>query len=168
MDSVLLDALTILLAQALPVLRSAGGKAAEKVVEEAGKQAGLWAKLRGKVEAKPAAAEAAEDVALEPDDEGARASLRHQLGKILAADPDLAAEIAQLVAAARPSFQVTFESGARVGTVVINANAGPADSKALWQSLGTAHPSADLTRATAVYLQNLVQRYQYLDFKGLG
>jgi formylglycine-generating enzyme required for sulfatase activity len=169
MDSALLDALTILLSQSLPLLRSAGGKVAGKAVEEVGKQAGagLWAKLRGKVEAKPAAAEAAQDVANDPNNPDARASLRHQLAKILTADPDLAAEIAPLIAAARPSVQVTFEAGSH-GTVVINAQAGPADSKALWHGLGVAHPSDDLTRATAAYLQSLVQRYQYLDFIGLG
>jgi hypothetical protein len=68
MDSVLLDAHTILLSQALPILRAAGGKAAEKAVEETGKQAGagrrtstgifgrsLGARWRSKILSKPAA-----------------------------------------------------------------------------------------------------------------
>jgi hypothetical protein len=57
MDAILLDALTILLAQALPHLLAAGGKAAEKAVEEVGKQAGagalekaktIWGKLQAR------------------------------------------------------------------------------------------------------------------------
>lgn len=199
MDPALLDALTIMLAQALPHLVSAGGKAAGKAVEEVGKEAGAgalaigkkaWDKLRGKVEAKPAAAEAAEDVARMPDNPDARGALRLQLAKILAADESLAAEIAEIVKAAKPELivrnievhdeaVVASEGGTAarmvaVGgsvqgdVIVINVAAGPADSHDLWRRLGKAQPSADLTRATDSYLKNLVQRYQYLDFKGMG
>jgi formylglycine-generating enzyme required for sulfatase activity len=198
MDPVLLDALTIMLAQALPHLLAAGGKAAGKAVEEVGKEAGggavakakeAWGKLRGRVEAKPAALEAAEDVADDPEDADARTALRRQLGKILATDEDLAAEIAEIVKAARPEVTtrdirvrdegvVASEGGtaARMvavggsvqGDVILNINAGPADAVDLWRGLSKRKPSADLTRATDSYLKNLVQRYQYLDFKGMG
>ncbi len=43
-----------------------------------------------------------------------------------------------------------------------------ADSARLWQLLGKKRPAEDLRRATASYLQFLVARYQYLDFKGMG
>ncbi len=199
MDPALLAALTTMLAQALPHLTAAGGRAAGKAVEEIGKEAGvgavakakeIWERLRGKVESKPAAAEAAEDVARMPDSADAHGALRLQLSKILAADEELAAEIGQLVRAARPEFQVkrieAWDEGvvaSQGGTaarlvavggslhgdvIVINPAARPADPGDLWRRLGKPRPSADLTRATARYLENLVRRYQYLDFKGMG
>ncbi|HYO16621.1 MAG TPA: SUMF1/EgtB/PvdO family nonheme iron enzyme [Thermoanaerobaculia bacterium] len=199
MDSVVLDALTTMLAQALPHLLAAGEKAAGKAVEEVGKQAGAgaiskakeaWALLRGKVEAKPAAAEAAEDVARMPDNSDAHGALRLQLSKILAADESLAAEIARIVEAAQPMISVrrmevqdqgvgaseggtaahfvALGAGAQVGNIVINTTAPTADPGDLWRHLGKLRPPASLTQATALYLKSLVQRYQYLDFKGMG
>lgn len=108
------DAITILLAPALPFLVSGGGK----IVEEAGKALGentpeilksLWAKLRPKVEEKPAAAEAVEDVAKASEDADAQAALRIQLRKILESDPALAAEIAKLVEQAQAT-QATYHA----------------------------------------------------------
>jgi hypothetical protein len=129
-------------------------------------------------------------VAREPDDAEAQVALRRQLAKILAADEGLAAEIAELVEAARPSLTVNSlqvrDQGVAAsqggiaahmvavgGTVqgnviVINAAAAPADSRDLWRRLGETEPAPDLTRATDLYLKNLVERYQYLDIKGLG
>ncbi len=80
-------------------------KVGEKAAEEAGKKLGgdaweraktLWGKLRPGVEAKPAAKEAAQDAAAAPDDADARAALRHQLKKLLAEDPTLAADLTRL------------------------------------------------------------------------
>lgn len=194
MDAVLLDALTAMLAQALPHLASAGSKAADKAIEEIGKATGsraitkateIWGRLRGKVEAKPAAAEAADDVARMPGNHDAYGALRLQLFKILADDEGLGAEIAQLVEAALPELTirrieardegvVASEGGVAVkgsvhgDVIVINPTAGPADPTNLWWHLGKVQPPADLTYATAHYLKNLIERYQYLDFKGMG
>jgi hypothetical protein len=44
----------------------------------------------------------------------------------------------------------------------------PANVEALWQQIGQSRPSPDLRRATAQYLTYMVDRYQYLDFKGMG
>ncbi len=104
----LAEALAILLAPVLPVLVGAGGKAAGKAVEEVGKQAGavvtdkvkeIWNRLRGKVEEKEAAQEAATDLAQRPDDKDLQVVFRHQLLKILSADPALAALLEPLVLA---------------------------------------------------------------------
>ena len=128
---ILADAVTILLAPALPFLVSSGGK----LVKEAGKSLGenapeilksLWAKLRPKVEEKPAAAEAVEEVAKAPEDADAQGALRIQLRKILESDPDLAAEIAGLVkeAQAAASYNATVTGGGAVSQGQGNVTAG--------------------------------------------
>jgi hypothetical protein len=100
------------LAPCLPYLLGKGGQA-----EEAAKKLGadvwesakaLWAKVWPKVESRPAAKEAAEDTATDPADEGALASLLHQLKKILTEDPALAADVGRWKAAAeRAGVSVT-------------------------------------------------------------
>jgi len=199
MDPTLLDALTILLSQALPHLLHAGSKAAEKVVEEVGKQAGAgaieraketWGKWRGKGEAKPAASQAAEDVACMLGNPDAIGALRLQLSKILAADDTLAGDLAKLLEAAGPKVSVlavqanddalvaieggtvarliAIGAGAQGNVIILNAAAGPADPRELWRLGDEQRLPADLTHATTSYLKYLVERYRYLDFKGLG
>jgi hypothetical protein len=56
----------------------------------------LWERLRGGVEERPAAREAVQDVAAEPDSSGAKAALKWQLEKLLAADPALGEDLARL------------------------------------------------------------------------
>ncbi|HEX6902301.1 MAG TPA: hypothetical protein VF789_21465 [Thermoanaerobaculia bacterium] len=127
----LADAITILLAPALPYLVSGGGE----LVKEAGKALGenapeilksLWSKLRPKVEEKPVAAEAVEEVAKAPEDADAQGALRIQLRKILESDPELAAEIAGLVkeAQAAASYNATVTGGGAVGQGTGNVVAG--------------------------------------------
>ncbi len=38
----------------------------------------------------------------------------------------------------------------------------------LWRLIGDRHPPADVTRVTERYLEHLVDRYRYLDFRGMG
>jgi len=96
------QSVTAFLAPFLPYLVGKVGDAVaevsvEKSLEEAWERAkGLWGKLGPKVESNTAAKEATEDVAQDPDDEDARAALRLQLKKLLAADTSLATEVAQL------------------------------------------------------------------------
>jgi len=129
----LADALTIMLAPALPFLVTGG----QEVVREAGKKLGeeglelakkLWGKLRPKVEASPRAQGAAEVVAEAPDEEDARAGLRLQLRKILEADPALASELAALLdaAGARPTYQATVQGSGAIaqGRGAVAAGAG--------------------------------------------
>ena len=73
---------------------AAGGKIGEGVVEKA---KALWGRLGKKVEAKPGAPEAAAELAAKPDDPDSRAEMVLHLKKILAADPALAAEVAEIV-----------------------------------------------------------------------
>jgi hypothetical protein len=61
------------------------------------------------VEEKEAAREATEDVATAPDDELARSALQLQLRKLVADDPDLAAELAEML-----------EDGRRAGIMADN------------------------------------------------
>ncbi len=127
--SLLADAVTQMLAPALPALVQGG----QDLVADAAKALGtgawekvqaLWGKLRGRVEQKPAAAEAAQDVARTPKDPDALAALRLQIKKILAEDETFAAEIAQLVGGA--SFQANLQgSGALAqGPGAVAAGAG--------------------------------------------
>lgn len=76
-------------------------------------------------------------------------------------------------ALAQGDGNVVAGSGIAVGTlnghmVVLQAGAGPIDSKRLWRDLGERHPSEDLTQATASYLEYLVDLYRHLDFRGMG
>jgi hypothetical protein len=106
--------LTTFLAPFLPYLLKKGEQAADVAIERFGQAAwkraqALWAKLRPKVEDKEAAREATEDVAAAPDDELARSALQLQLRKLVADDPDLAAELAEML-----------EDGRRAGIMADN------------------------------------------------
>jgi hypothetical protein len=126
----LADALTIFLAPALPYLVKAGTSAVEKVGEGLGegvweKAKALWARLGPKVEEKEAAREAVADVVQDPKDEGARATLQHQLKKILASDEALAAEVQKLLEEAgtgpRYNAQVSGSGAAAQGPGAVAA-----------------------------------------------
>jgi hypothetical protein len=91
-------ALTTFLAPALSFLLGAGekvlGRASDSLAEGALEQAKkLWSKLGGKIEADPMAQEAAKQLADEPDDAEAQAALTFRLRRLLADDPELAAEL---------------------------------------------------------------------------
>jgi hypothetical protein len=106
MDAITIAAnLTAFLAPVLPYLIKAGEKAAEAVGERFGagvweKATEIWGRLRPKLDESAAAKEAVEEVAKNPDDEDARAALRLQLKKILAADSAVADELARLLKSA--------------------------------------------------------------------
>jgi len=91
-----------LLAPALPYLVRSADRAANQAADALSGAAGdfaqrVWAKLGGRMSERPAAREAIADVVAAPDDEDARFVLVRQLGKLLDADPDLAAEIEGLM-----------------------------------------------------------------------
>ena len=107
--------LTAFLAPFLPTLLKLGSKAAGSIATKVGETTGtklteaalnkaqaIWEKLHPQVAARPSAQEAAEDVAKAPDDADSQAALRLQLKKILEADPDLAAAIAQILKSDAP------------------------------------------------------------------
>ncbi len=115
------------LAPFLPYLLKAGeeaaGEAGKKFGAEAWERAkALWAKLRPQVEARPAAQEAAQDVAANPQNEGAQAALRWQLEKLLSADRALAAEVARLWGEAQAAGVTVTASGDR--SVAIGGSVG--------------------------------------------
>ena len=81
-------------------------KSAERVATQASAAIGdaawgfgrrIWSKLGDRLAERPAAREAIDDVAAAPDDKGARAALERQLSKVLAAEPQLAAEIEDVI-----------------------------------------------------------------------
>lgn len=93
-------ALTSFLAPFLPHLLQAGGNLAEEAGRKLGGEAWehakrLWGRLRSSDEGDAVGA-AAGDVAQRPGDERAIGALELQLEKLLAADPDLARELAAL------------------------------------------------------------------------
>ncbi|XHR82531.1 MAG: hypothetical protein ACFKPT_31100 [Gloeotrichia echinulata GP01] len=107
------------LAPCLPFLLNVGNKVAEGALQTVGedvwnKGKAIWAKLQMKVEAKEAAKEAAADVAQNPEDELSKASLQHQLKKILDADTTLAEEIAQILQASphKPGDNISISANA--------------------------------------------------------
>lgn len=105
---------------ALPFLTTLGTKAAEKAAEEIGADVwetaqGLWGKISPSVDEKPNAAEAVEDAAKNADDEDTVAALRHQIKKILTEKPELADELAAMLADVQPpsSGNIVNVSGSR-------------------------------------------------------
>ena len=130
MDPMLAATLTQFLAPALPALIAGGKKLVEAGGKELGEKGGewvksLWGKLRAKVEAQPTAIAAAAEVAKTPDDPDARAALRFQLRKILEAEPDLAAELEQLLAARpQPFYRAEVHGGGAVALGNHNGVAG--------------------------------------------
>lgn len=189
----LAEAIVAFLAPHLPRLLAAGekaaGKAVEKLGEKAGEQAWHWAglllqKLRPKAETKPALSEAVNDVAKTPGDADAQATLRQQLKKLLADDASLAGELehwlndataagVNLLAAGDRSIasQEIKDSIASTGdgATILKVTNLFADATFTHALLRSATPSPDLARALETYLQQCVlDRYRYLDFKGLG
>ena len=129
----LADALVITLAPVLPHLVSGGTEAVKAAGKKVGEEAvelgrKLWGKLQARVEESPRALGAAEEVAEAPDDADAKAGLRRQLVKILAADPDLAAELAKLLDSAGRgiSYQATLHGSGAIaqGPGAVGAGAG--------------------------------------------
>lgn len=95
--------LTALLSSCLPFLLKLGDKAAESAVTKLGADAWetgkkIWETLRPKAEEKKDVLGAAEALAASPDDEVCQQFFQNRLQKLLKDNPDLAAEIAQILA----------------------------------------------------------------------
>lgn len=97
-----INLLVKVLAPCLPFLMNIGNKVTEKATKEISeniwnKAKAIWTKLQPKVEEKEAAKEASIDLANNPNDEDYQAALRVQLKKILESNPELAAEVKQIL-----------------------------------------------------------------------
>jgi len=109
---------TTALVPALPFLVKAGEKGMETLGEKVGEgisatAQALWRKLWPAVKANPTTAAAVEDVAAAPNDADFQAALRAQIKKLLAADQDLLAGLAQVLeAAGHPQQAANFGDGA--------------------------------------------------------
>jgi hypothetical protein len=121
----LLPCLPALLAGSQAGLEEAAKKLGKGTVEQAER---LWGTLWPKLEGRPAGAEAARDVARAPDREAYRTVLQVQLEKLLAEDPELAAEIEKLFAEAQRSGAVAAAQrsvsigGDATGNVIITGD----------------------------------------------
>ena len=105
MDIAIATAITAALAPALPYLL----KGTEEAAKEAGKKLGsavwekgakIWELLRPKVEASPSASKALERIDKQPERDGVHAALQVELEDILLAEPQLLAQLAELLKAA--------------------------------------------------------------------
>ena len=99
-------ALTALLAPFLASFLKSGQAALESAAERGGDAAvqyagRVWERLRGRVAERPDAVRAAEKLADKPDSGLRRKALSKQLEALLAEDPQLAEELATLLAEAR-------------------------------------------------------------------
>lgn len=109
---------TTALVPALPFLVKAGEKGMETLGEKVGEgisatAQALWRKLWPAVKANPTATAAVEDVAAAPNDADFQAALRAQIKKLLVADQDLLAGLAQVLeAAGHPQQAANFGDGA--------------------------------------------------------
>lgn len=112
--------LVALLAPFLKRLAEQGGEIVEAGVEKLGDAAWdlarrVWERLRPRVESKEAAREAVDDVARSPDDARARAALELQLQKLLAAAPELAADLKALLEEGEQSGIVATDGSVVIG-----------------------------------------------------
>jgi len=103
----MLDVIAVgaLLSRALPYLAKPAERLATRAADALGEASWdfaqrVWGKVGGRLSERPAAQEAVEEVAAAPDDEGARFVLERQLDKLFAADPELAAEVEEIMAQA--------------------------------------------------------------------
>lgn len=121
MEAILASLLAPFLASLLAVGQRASAGAAEALGSEAGRLARrIWERLGSSVAEKPSAKEAAEDLAAQPDDEGARKALEWQLAKILKENAELRDELAGLVEEGQRSGVVADRGG-----VVIQGGLNP-------------------------------------------
>jgi hypothetical protein len=95
-----------LLAPAMPYLMPIAAEAGKEVVKRTvgtitdatfRRAEELWEKISPRIQAKPAAMEAATDLAKMPEDTDARVAFSFQMRKLLAADDDLARDVANLL-----------------------------------------------------------------------
>jgi hypothetical protein len=116
-----------LLAPAVPVLL---GKVADGVGNEVRKDSldaaqAIWARIRPRLDAKPATREAVEDIADNPKDADAQAALRVQLRKLLADDPELQAELTQIVREAHTQgTSIKVEASGERSVAIGGSNSG--------------------------------------------
>jgi hypothetical protein len=112
----------------LPFLLNVGNKAVEGASQKLGediwrKATVVWSKLQPKLEAKPTALEAAKDVANDPEDEDAIASLRLQLKKLLNSDSTLNSEITRLFESEKQTTRISNITASGEGAIALGDNA---------------------------------------------
>ena len=124
-DSTLFPQLWEFLQPYLPVLLTEAAKAGGQRLS--GEVVDLWRALLERLRRKPAAREALEDLRRAPEDPDFQIVLRVQVKKLLAEDPDWAAQVAALLRAARPRAQAQSSGiavGGSVADSVFNTGAG--------------------------------------------
>ncbi|HRY14872.1 MAG: SUMF1/EgtB/PvdO family nonheme iron enzyme [Candidatus Competibacteraceae bacterium] len=147
----------------------------------------VWQQLRPNLKAKPSAWEALNDCWAQPEDADSQAALRNQLKKILNAEltTDLARLLAEMdgaksylaqangqgvvaQAGSVAAHEVAVGRDIQGNVIVINVNAARMNPDWLARAIVSQDQQADFARATAAYLDWLLDRYRYLDFRGMG
>ena len=165
--------LTKLLAPALPYLTGLAGKAGETIAGEIAKDTWaaakeLWARIGKKVEAKDAALGAVQELAKDPDKALYREVLRDQLEEILHADVALAGDVGQLLINTGVLEQTQITTTATDNATVIHFHGDFTQNVTKILQAMNVEPEEDLRQATEAYLEFLLERYQSLDFRGMG
>jgi hypothetical protein len=119
------ETLTKFLVPALPFLYKAGDKAMDGALNKLGEDGwavakGLWAKLWPQAKLTPVIVAAIDGVLIEPDDADRQVVLKMALKDLLASNPELAQELAELLKSAKPlpTTQVTINSKGNKNTIV--------------------------------------------------
>jgi hypothetical protein len=110
---------------ALPFLYNARDKAIDGALKKMGEDSwglakGVWAKLWPQVEVSPLVIAAIDGVLVEPDDADRQVVLKMALKDLLASNPELAKELAELLKSAKPlpTTQVNIKSKGDKNTIV--------------------------------------------------
>ena len=193
----LANEITALLAPAVPYLKQAGEAAAGEPAKHLGAGVwdqirALWERLLPGLDANGRAREALEVLEGDPGDADLQAQFRVQLKKILKSDAELADALAGMLldpargnsycarqegggalaqgssAVAGGEVGVGGDVNGPVSVTHTHIHADPLMAEALWWEIARHKPAPDLAAATDRYLANLVDRYRYLDFRGMG
>lgn len=167
------QALATTLAPALPYLLGLANKAAEGTAGQIGKEVWenakkLWLWIRPKVEKEPAIEVALQEVGKDPDNEIFRSFLAQQLQLLLSKDPVFATETGQLLINMGVLNQTQVMTIASDHATVIHIHGDVNQNVTKILQAMDVDKREDLRQATEAYLQFLLERYQNLDFRGMG
>jgi len=187
----LVNEITARLVPAVPYL-SRTGEADERLGADV---RALWQRLLPGLEGNSRIREALDELQDDADDPDLQAQLRVQLKKLLKADQPLAEALTSMLPApvrsplesgGGHSAQQQGDGALAQGTNALAAgevavrgdvngpvsvnhfHADAASAEALWREIARHKPAPDLAATTDRYLQHLVDRYRYLDFRGMG
>jgi len=194
--SLLAETAVRLLAPALPAILGLGGNAVETAKVRVGEQGiekaeELWARLHKKHGRAPGLERSAASLAASPDDPRRQGALLNRIEDLLESDPELREWVTELLGSGEVRTILAHQAhvvgagavvqggvGAGAGGLasrelhvhgnltIVNLQAAP--PREFLEHLGLSRPAPDLTAATGAYLELVVERCRYLDFRGMG